>query len=177
MKNPFASLNALFITEKPPERRFIRHPQEREIIENALNNLSMSDKGQELIDFVNSNDLKITVLRGQHNREFTPNKTNAYLTISESTHINDPSITIHMIGAIREAMHEYDPQLKTPSLSQGESIYVHRMGQKDDDKLIWQTMIVYELGKIANKSDFLDTFMLMGYYDLIDAYEKDLNEN
>lgn len=176
MKNPFASLNALFITEKPPERRFIRHPQEREIIENALNNLSMSDKGQELIDFVNSNDLKITVLRGQHNREFTPNKTNAYLTISESTHINDPSITIHMIGAIREAMHEHDPMLKKVSYDQGESIYVQREERKLSDKLQYQTIIVYELGKIANKSEFIDSFLLMGYYDLIVAYEKDLNE-
>jgi hypothetical protein len=51
------------------------------------------------------------------------------------------------------------------------------MTQKLEDKLFWETVIVYELGKIANKNEFIDSFTLMGYYNLIDGYEKDLTES
>jgi len=177
MKNPFESLNNLIKIEKPPEKRMIRHSKEREIIDTALANLSESALGQELVQFITENNIKITVLRGRDNRDYTPSKDSVFISVAEDMDADDPEITIHLVAAIRESMQEHDPMLRTPSLDQGEAIYVHRMGQKDDDKLIWQTKVTYELGKLAKKSEFIDSFTLMGYHSLIDVYEKELNEN
>lgn len=172
----FDKLNALVKREKKPEKRLVRHSQEREIIDIALANLSLSEKGQKLVDFVKEKDIRISILRGQDTRDYTTTAKEVFVSVRQETDIDDPAITIHLAAAIREAMHEYDLNLKTPSPHQSEAIYVHRMGQKDDDKLIWQTIIVYELGKISNKTEFIDSFALMGYYSLIDVYEKDLTE-
>jgi hypothetical protein len=51
---------------------------------------------------------------------------------------------------------------------------VHREGQKFEDKLYWQTGVVYELGVLGDKTEFIDSFALMGYGALIDAYQQDL---
>lgn len=176
MKNPFESLNILLKNDKPLEKRMIRHSKENEIIDIALNRLSQSEMGQELVDFVHNYNVKITVLRGTENRDYAPTKDAVYLAISESTATDDPAHTIYLAGALREASHEYDNHLKRISLENGESIHYHREYQKFEDKLFWQTGIVYELGIIANKSEFIDSFTLMGYSDLIDAYEKDLKQ-
>ena len=176
MKNPFESLNLLLKSEKPPERRMIRHSKEREIIDIALNNLSQSEMGQELVDFVNNYNVKISVLRGVDNRDYAPTKDSVFISVSESAEIDDPAHTINLAGALREASHEYDPHLKRVSIANGESIHYHREYKKFEDKLYWETGIVYELGKLSNKTEFIDSFTIMGYYSLIDAYEKDLNE-
>ena len=91
--------------------------------------------------------------------------------------VNDPSITLWLAGALRESSQEYDPHLKRVSLQNGETIYFHREQKKLEDKLFWQTGVAYELGKLANKPEFIDSFIVMGYYSLIEAYEKDLNKN
>jgi len=177
VKNPFESLNKLLKSEKPPERRLLRHPQEREIIDIAFNNLSLSEMGAELVTFVKEYDIKITVLRGRDNRDFAPSDKAVFISVADDMEVDDPEITIHLAGAIRETSHEYDPMLKRVRFENGESIHYHREYQKYEDKLFWETGIVYELGKIANKTEFIDSFTLMGYYNLIEAYEKDLMEN
>ena len=177
MKNPFESLNTLLKSEKHPEKRMIRHSKEREIIDIALGNLSQSELGQELVDFIKDYDIKISVLRGRDNRDYTPSKDAVFISVADDTDIDDPEITIHLAGAIRETYHEYDPKLRRIDPSNGESIYVQREQHKFEDKLLWETAVVYELGKLANKSEFIDSFAAMGYYSLIDAYEKDLIEN
>ena len=177
MINPFESLNKLLNSDKSPERRMIRHSKEGEIIEIALNNLSQCEMGQELVDFVNNYNVKISVLRGVENRDYSPTKDSVFISVSENTDVNDPTITIHLAGALREASHEYDPKLKRVSIDNGESIHYHREYQKFEDKLYWETGIVYELGKLSNKTEFIDSFTIMGYHSLIDAYEKDLIEN
>ena len=176
MKNPFDSLNNLLSKETKPEKRMIRHSKEREIIDIALNRLSQSEMGQELVDFVRNYDIKISVLRGADNRDYAPSKEAVFISVSESMDIDDPEITIHMAGAIRECSHEYDPMLCRVSVDRGESIHYQREAQKFEDKLFWEAGIVYELGKIAGKTEFIDSFTLMGYYNLIEAYEKDLTE-
>jgi len=176
MKNPFASMNSALKKEVKPEKRMIRHSKEREIIDITLNNLAQSEMGKELVDFVKDYDIKISVLRGTQNRDYAPSKEAVFITVSENMDIADPEITIHMAGAIRECSHEYDPMLRRVDPSNGESIYVHREEQKFDDKMYWMTGIVYELGKIAGKTEFIDSFTLMGYYNLIDVYEKELTE-
>jgi hypothetical protein len=177
MKNPFESLNKALKADKKPEKRMIRHPKEREIIDIALNNLSQSEMGAELVKFVKDYDIKISVLRGKDNRDYSPSKDAVFISVGEDVDIEDPEITIHLAGAIRETYHEYDQKLRRLDPSNGESIYVHREQQKFEDKLLWETAVVYELGKIANKTEFIDSFTVMGYYSLIDAYEKDLMEN
>ncbi len=177
MKNPFDSLNAILKSDKKPEKRMIRHSREREIIDICLNRLSQSEMGQELVDFVREYDIKISVLRGAQNRDYAPSKEAVFISVSESMDINEPEITIHMAGAIRECSHEYDPMLCRVSVDRGESIYIHREEQKFDDKMYWKTGIVYELGKIAGKTEFIDSFTLMGYSNLIDIYENDLTKN
>lgn len=176
MKNPFESLNTLLKNDKPVEKRMIRHSKEREIIDIALNRLTQSEVGKILADFVSDYDVKITVLRGTDNRDYVPTKDSVFIAASESSEVNDPAHTIHLAGALREASQEYEPQLKRVSVDNGESIYYHREQKRFEDKIIWQTAVVYELGKIANKSEFIDTFTLMGYSYLIDAYEKDFEE-
>ena len=177
IKNPFEALKKAVSNTKPAEKRLIRHAQEREIIDYALNNLAQSEAGQELVDFANENEIKITILRGGPTRDYTSNAKNAYLVASDSVEFDDPDLTIHLTGALREAIQEYDPALRRMGLEKGESMYTHREGQKFEDKLFWQTIIVYELGKLANKSEFIDSFGSMGYYDLIEGYEKDLTLN
>lgn len=177
MESLFASLKKAVKSDKQPEKRLIRHSREREIIDYALGMLSLSEKGQQLLDFVNEKQIKISVLRGRQSRDYTPQENSVYVSVSEDMPITDPDITIHMAGALRAAMQEFDPNLRKPDIDKGESFFVHRMGEKSDDKLIWQAIIVYELGNFANKPEFIDSFATMGYYSLIQAYEKDLTEN
>jgi hypothetical protein len=177
MKNPFESLNTLLKKETKPEKRMIRHSREREIIDIALNRLSQSEMGQELVDFVRDYDIKISVLRGAQNRDYAPSKEAVFIAVSESMDIADPEITIHLAGAIRECSHEYDPMLQKIPFERGETIYFQREEQKLADKLQWQGIIVYQLGKLAGKTEFLDSFTIMGYSSIIDAYEKDFTEN
>ena len=177
MKNPFESLKNAINKEKPAEKRMIRHPQESEIIEIALNNMSLSEAGQELVDFANENDIKITILRGRDTRDYTSNAKNAYVVVSGNTEIDDPDITIHLTGSLREAIQEYEPSLRRIGIEKGENLWMYRDQQKFEDKLYWQMVIVYELGKFANRTEFIDSFATMGYYNLIEAYEKDLTEN
>lgn len=174
MKNPFANLNELFKTEKPPERRLVRHPQEKEIIEIALNNLSESALGKELVDFVKENNIKISVLRGRNTRDFAPTTEVTYISVADDIDINDPEITINMVASIRGAEQEADQRLRSIPYERGESLYVQREEQKLSDILQYQAKIVYELGILANKTEFIDSFTLMGYYSLIEAYENDL---
>jgi len=159
----FDRLNNLIKREKPPEKRLLRHAREREIIDIALSHMSQSPMAQELIDFMNEKDIQITVLRGRENRDYAPSNKMVYISVVDDLDIHDPEITIHMIGAIRESIQEYDPHLRRITPNQGESLYVHREGQKFEDKMLWQTGIVYELGKMANKDEFIDSFTLMGY--------------
>jgi hypothetical protein len=177
MQNPFEAIKKAVTRETKPEKRLIRHAREREIIDIALGNLALSEAGQELVDFARENEIQMTVLRGREARDYTSNAKNAYIVAPDSIDIDDPDLTIHLTGAIREAIQEYDPSLRRMGLEKGEQLYTHREGQKFEDKLFWQTIIVYELGKLANKSEFIDSFATMGYYNLIDGYEKDLTSN
>ena len=177
MSKLFESLNKIIKNDKPAESRRLRHPKETEIITEAMNRLSQSEMGVELINFVKEKEVNIHVLRGRDNRDHSNSGTDIYITVAEDIDIRSPEITILMTGAIREAAQEYDTHLRRLGIEHGESIYVHREGQKFEDKLYWQTGIVYELGKIAGKTEFIDSFTLMGYASLIDAYERDLKEN
>ena len=174
MKNPFAQLNTLLKTEKEPERRLIRHPREREIIEIALNNLKDSPKAQELVAYMEYRGIKAGVLRGRIGREYAPNKEKFFISVADDVDIHDPKITIDFVGALARSVQEYNPHLCTIDPARGETLYVHREEQKFHDMLTWQTAFVYELGKMVNKDEFIDSFTIMGYSSLIDAYEKDL---
>lgn len=175
MNKLFESLNNILKSDKPRENRRLRHPKETEIIDIAKSNLSQSEMGAELLSFLNKENISIAVLRGRYNRSHTTSKNTIYITVYEDIDIRSADITIHLIAAIRQAAQEYDNMLRRVGVEQGESIYVHREGQKFEDKLYWQTGIVYELGKIAHKTEFIDSFTLMGYGSLIEAYEQDLN--
>lgn len=174
MNKLFESLNNILKTDKPRENRRLRHPKETEIIEIAKANLSQSEMGVELLNFIKDNDVIISVLRGRYNRNHTTSSEAIFISVSDDIDIHSADITIHLAGAIREAAQESDQMLRRVGVDSGESIYVHREGQKFEDKLYWQTGIVYELGKVAQKSEFIDSFTLMGYSSLIDAYEQDL---
>ena len=176
MNTLFESLNNVLKSDKPKENRRLRHPHETEIIERAMNNLSQSDMGRELIDFVQDNNIVINILRGRHNRDHSNSDNVVFMSLAENINIRDPEITIHLAGAIREVAQEHDTHLRRVAVEQGESIYVHREGMKYEDKLYWQTGVVYELGKVAGKVEFIDSFTLMGYGLLVDAYEQDLIE-
>lgn len=177
VKNPFTALKKAVTSDKPVEKRIIRHSREREIIDHCLGMLSLSEAGQELIDFAAENDIKYTVLRGRTARDYAPNARNAYIVIPDIMDTDSADVVIHFTGALREAIQEFEPSLRRIGVEQGEQTYVHREGQKLEDKLFWQTIIVYELGIMANKSEFIDSFASMGYYNLIDGYEKDLTGN
>ena len=129
---------------------------------------------RKLLKFINDNEIKITVLRGRFNRDYSPSEETVFISVSNDIDITDPAITIHLAGSIRETAQERDQMLRRVGIDRGESIYVHREGQKFEDKLFWQTGIVYELGKVAGKTEFIDSFTLMGYSSLVDAYEHDL---
>ncbi len=152
----------------------VRHSREKEIIDIALSNLTQSEMGSELTEFARDYDVKISVLRGTENRDYVTGAQAAYIAVSEETASEDPINTISLAGALREASHEYDPQLKRISINNGESVHYHREHKKYEDKLFWQTGIVYELGILSNRTEFIDSFTLLGYYNLIEAYEKDL---
>lgn len=177
IKNPFQSLNTLFTTEKPLEKRRLRHTFESEIINIALDNLSQSPMGIELIEFINEKEINIAILRGRTNRAYSITEKFVHISVADNAYIDDPEITIHLAGAMREAAQEYDTMLRRVGVDHGESIYVHREGQKFEDKLFWQTGIVYELGILANREEFIDSFTLMGYRSLIDAYQDDLEQS
>ena len=174
MNKLFESLNGILKSDKPRENRRLRHAQETEIIDIAKANLSQSEMGAELLDFVKKQDIKISILRGRYNRNHTMSEDAVFITVNDNIDIRSADITIHLAGAIREAAQEQDQMLRRVGVEQGENIYVHREGQKFEDKLFWQTGIVYELGVVAHKSEFIDSFTLMGYGSLIDAYEQDL---
>lgn len=177
LKNPFESLKSAIAKDKPAEKRLVRHPQEREIIEIALSNMEQSEAGKELVDFARENDIKISVLRGRTARDYTSDAKNAYIIAPDGIDVDDPDLTIHLTGAIREAIQEYEPSLRRIGLEKGEQFYTLRETQKFEDKLFWQTIITYELGKMASRSEFIDSFATMGYYSLIEGYEKDLTLN
>jgi len=177
VKNPFIALKKAVTAEKTVEKRIIRHANEREIIEHCLNMLSLSDAGQELIDFAAENDIKYTVLRGRTARDYAPNSQNAYIVVPDSMPTDSADIVIHFTGALKEAIQEYEPDLRRIGVEKGEAVYAYKEAEKFEDKMLWQTIIVYELGKLANKSEFIDSFAAMGYYHLIEGYEKDLTGN
>lgn len=174
MKDLFESINAKIRKKIPTENRRLRHSKEREIIDNALGNLSQSDIGTELIEFINEKKVEISVLRGRYNRDHSMSDNHVFISVSEDTNIDDPEITIRLVGAIRETAQEGEQMLRRVGIESGESIYVHREGQKFEDKLYWQTGVVYELGILADRPEFLDSFTLMGYGTLVDAYEADI---
>jgi hypothetical protein len=173
--NLFSKLNGFLKKEKPPEKRMIRHPQEREIINIALANLSHCDMGRALLSFVDEHHLDITVLRGRKNRDYASSKNAVFISVGANMDITDPEITIHMAGSIRETMQEYDQHLRRLSVDNSENAYVLREEQKHEDKLFWQTGIVYEMGRLHDHPEYIDAFMLMGYGALVDAYERDLD--
>lgn len=177
MKNPFESLNSAIKKVRSPERRRLRHPQETEIIDVAMANMDSVPIGQELTQFIRDNNIRISILRGRQSRDYAPSDQTVFLSVSDNVEIDDPTITIHLAGAIRETAQEYDNMLRRVGVDRGESIYVHRETQKFEDKLFWQTGLVYELGKLHGKTEFIDSFMLMGYSSLVDAYEEDINNN
>jgi hypothetical protein len=174
MKNPFESLNGLLKSKEPAERRIIRHPKETEIIEIAMNNLSQSEMGTELARHIHDNNIMMTVLRGRHSRNFTTSADTIYIAAPDNIDVDAPELTIMLVGAIRESAQEMDNMLRRVGVDNGESIYVHREGQKFEDKLFWQTGVVYELGQVAERTEFVDAFMIMGYGALLDAYAEDL---
>lgn len=171
----FAKLNGFIKKEQSPEKRMIRHAQEREIINIALANLSHCDTGRALLNFIDEHHLDITVLRGRRNRDYTSSKNAIFISVGATMDIHDAEISIHMAGAIRETMQEYNQQLRRLNADHSETSYVLREEQKHEDKLFWQTAVVYELGKLNDQSEFIDAFILMGYGALVDAYERDLN--
>jgi len=174
MNKLFESLNGILKSDKPLENRRLRHPQETEIIDIAKANLSQSEMGTELLNFINDNNIKISVLRGRYNRTHTMSDNVAFISAYEDVDVRSPDLTINLVAAIREVAQEHDTMLRRVGVDSGESLYVHREGQKFEDKLYWQTGVVYELGRVANKLEFIDSFTLMGYGSLIDAYEQDL---
>lgn len=177
MSSLFESLNKAIKKNMAPRKSGYRHEREAEIISHALAMLSLSPKGCELIAFKNNSNIKIGVLKSKTSVDYVPSEKTAYVSATYGQKIDDPAIVIHLAGALREAMQDYDPSLKKPTVSMGQAAFANRFGDKVEDKLIWQTIIVYELGKMANKSEFIDSFRAMGYDNLIQAYEKDLTEN
>lgn len=173
--NLFTKLNGFLKKEKQPEKRMIRHAQEREIINIALANLSHCDMGRVLLGFIEEHSLDITVLRGRKNRDYASSKNAVFISVGSNMNIEDPEITIHMAGAIRETMQEYEQQLRRLSIDNSENAYVLREEQKHEDKLFWQTGVVYEMGRLNDYPEYIDAFMLMGYGALVDAYERDLD--
>lgn len=177
MTNPFDALNKAVKRNVEPRKGGFRHDREDEIIAHALDNLALSAKGRELIAFRNTYDIQIGVLKSKNPVDYVPAEKTAYISATSSQNIDDPELTIHLAGALREAMQEHIDNLKKPTVAMGQTNFANRFGDKVEDKLIWQTLIVFELGKNANKSEFIDTFRAMGYSDLIESYEKDLTEN
>lgn len=176
-KNPFAALKSAVAAKKPIDKRVMRHSKEREIIEHCKEMLGLSEAGRELLDFARDNDIQYSVLRGRTARDYAPNAHNAYIVVPDTMRLTDPDIVIHFTGALREAIQDHDPELQRLTVDKGEQAYVSREVERFDDKMIWKTIIVYELGILEGKSEYIDSFATMGYYNLIESYEKDLTSN
>lgn len=175
--NPFDALNNAVKKAATPPKGGFRHEKEVEIVKHALEMLALSPKGRELIAFKNNHNISIGVLKSKNSVDYAPSERTAYISASSGQKADDPALTINLAGALREAMQEHDNTLKKPEISMTQANYNNRFIDKIEDKLVWQTLVVYELGKIANKSEFIDTFAAMGYSNLIESYEKDLTEN
>jgi hypothetical protein len=175
--NPFAALKAAVTPPKPVDKRVLRHRKEREIIEHCRLMLGLSEAGQELLGFADENNIQFSILRGRAARDYAPNAYNAYVVVPDDMKMTDPDIVIHFVGALREAIQEHDPDLRRFTVDKGEQAYVSREVERFDDKMIWETIIVYELGIFEGRTEYIDSFATMGYYNLIESYEKDLSEN
>lgn len=175
MSELFQKLQKMLKQPATPEKRFIRHANEAEMINTAIANLSEIEMGRILAQFVENENKTITILRGRFNNDFATSEDSIYVSIPSNMDVDDPQITIRLAGAIRIAMQESDPMLRRVGVDRGESIYVQREEHKHEDKLFWQTGVVYELGTFAGREEFIDSFTLMGYGALLSAYEEDLN--
>jgi len=175
--NPFDTLNKAVKRNIEPRKGGFRHEREDEIISHALGNMSLSAKGQELITFKDTHDIQIGVLKSKSPVDYVPEEKTAYISATSSQNSDDPILTIHLAGALREAMQEHIDTLKKPTIAMSEAEFSNRFVDKATDKLVWQTIIVYELGKIANMPEFVDSFVSMGYSNLIESYGKKLTES
>ena len=152
------------------------HPNSEQMITSACNLIARTDTGQMLLDFAKKADIKIhAVTNSAEHTQSTDPKT-IYIGVPAAQETGSARIVILLSGALREAMQEEIDELKRPPLSWPEHDYAQRMVEKDRDKWWYSCAVAHDLIENHGLRELFDELHIMGYYSLLEAYGKDLQE-
>lgn len=152
------------------------HENEKAILEAATQLLSKSERGREVLQFAQSHNVKMHVLRNQDDYGFFPDKSEVYISCPAGQDRPSTRVVIHLAGLLREAMLEATEGLKRPNPAIDQDSYVRIQMEREKDISIWQTLIVHEIYEVTGLLEIIDEFKRMGYSSLIEAHQLDLAE-
>lgn len=179
MNSVIDKLNKALGSDKEPTRLApgsISHENSGSILQSARDILSHSATGQELLDFADKTEVNIMVVKSRDSFAAQPDPKAVYVSAPAGAKTATPDLVIQLVAALRESFQDTDIDWKRPTFAVGKDRFVKTMVDKRKDSLFLQCVVVQELTNNLHTQDFLDAFDKMGYSSIMEAYQKDLQQ-
>lgn len=150
------------------------HENEAAILDAARQLLSKSEVGGALLDFAQSSGIQIHVLKNKQDFGIFPNESTVYISCPAGQPMPPARAALHLVGALREAMQDREPDFARPDLSVGSDSYANQMAERKRNQLFWQCAVAYELAEVNGLLEIIDEIRGMGYLEAYEAYKVDL---
>jgi hypothetical protein len=148
-------------------------PSDEVMIDKALDILNHSPHGQQLVDFVRINMIRIRVIATPQPTTYLPESTLVYIGFNRNNPISPSRFVLMMGGILREAQQE-SAGIKHPKLNAPLQEHMKISMAKHEDKVWYMCTIACELNdqEIFTEYNFLDELRKMGHTEALELFLK-----
>lgn len=148
-------------------------PSDEVMIDKALDILNHSPHGQQLVDFVRINNIRIRIISTPQPTTYLPESTLVYIGFNRNKPISPSRFVLMMAGILREAQQE-SAGIKHPKLSASMQEHMKISMAKHEDKLWYMCMVATELNEQSMFTEYalLDELRKMGHNESLDLFQK-----
>tara|TARA_Y100001001_G_scaffold142247_1_gene146785 strand:+ start:536 stop:1090 length:555 start_codon:yes stop_codon:yes gene_type:complete len=178
-ENPTDLMNKAFSPKKGSSNQSggMEHPHGKAILQGIETILGYAATGQQLIAFLQENDINIKILKGPHEGDFNPSMNTAYLYIPAGEETPSPRAALSYIKAARLAQQEQEENLKKPTFYLAQKDWADRSYNKLEDIILTQVKFGKELKHSAGLQEILDELLIIYNTDIVSEILDYLDKN
>lgn len=153
-------------------------PPDEVMVAKALEILNYSPHGQQLVDFVAKETIKIKIIPTPQPTTYLPESRMVYVGFNRNAPVSPTRFVIMTAGILREAQQEISG-IKHPHLHAPMQEHMKVSMAKHEDKLWYMCTIAYELNALDlfTEYKFLDELRKMGHNESLELFIKQEQKN
>ncbi len=148
-------------------------PPDDVMIAKAMEILSASPHGQQLVNFAAAEKIDIKLIATPQPTAYLPNTRTAYIGFNRNHPVSPANFVLMLVGLLREAQQEV-AGIKHPALSAPEQEHLKVSMAKHEDKVWYMCTVACELNRQSGFTEynFLDELRKMGHDEAIELFLK-----